>query len=372
MSSTRVLVVGSHAESGFSMINFTRDNFAALNRIEAKFEFIFTKPLTVFSKIIPGFPGSKYLTYLDKFLIFGPYLFILAFIKKVNIVHVLDQSDAIYRMFLMKKYKFVVTVHDLFAIQAANNKIPEVVIGYPGRIYQRVISAGLGKADLLLAISSTTERDIRNLFPKVATMVAHNFLIHENNLVPEYTYEKNVPNFFLIIMNSHWRKDRISSIKVWKKLSSFYEFKNSNLVIVGNALTEDEVSLITTTSISRVSIFENLERREIVELYRGCIGVINISKYEGFGLPLIEANIFGRICIYGGSNAFCEIAGLANIDWEQIEPNLIPQNIFEMLVSVERRRTAYLYAVKNFSTQKYTHILINAYLSLMEVESDSQ
>lgn len=369
MSSTRVLVVGSHSDSGFSMINFTRDNFAALKSIDANFEFVFTKPFTVFSKFMPGFGKNKYLTYMDKFLFFGPYLFILAFVKKINIVHVLDQSDAIYRIFLRKKYKFIVTVHDLFAIQAAENKIPGVVIAHPGRIYQRLISFGLSKANLALAISTTTEREVVRLFPKLPTRVAHNFLNHTNNLEPIFDHQNNSGNYFLILMNSHWRKDRVSSIKVWKTLLLLENFKASSLVIVGNKLNQDELTLITENYKARVSVFENLGSSEVADLYRGCTGVINISKYEGFGLPLIEANIFGRICIYGGAAVFREIAGSVNVDWELIEPNSIPHNFFELIISEERRRNAYEYVMQNFSVQKYSRNVSAAYLSLLEGKS---
>lgn len=370
LSSTRVLVVGSHSESGFSMLNFTRDNFAALKSIDGNLEFVFTKPLAVFSKFIPSRATKRYLTYLDKFVLFGPYLYLLSFAKKINIVHVLDQSDAIYRIFIGGKYKFIVTVHDLFAIQAAEYKIPGVVIALPGRIYQRLISFGLSKADLALAISNTTERDVAMHFPQLSTQVVHNFLDMQKYLVPEFDYKDNSENYFLILMNAHWRKDRISSIKVWLRLILLEDFRESNLVIVGNSLTPDEISLITSTYLSRVSVFEKLESAEVDELYRGSTAVINISKKEGFGLPLIEANVFGRVCIYGGSVAFHEIAGPVNIDWDLIEHSSIPQNFSELIVSEEVRRKAYEYVINNFSVQKYSLSVIAAYLSLLQDESD--
>jgi hypothetical protein len=361
---TKVLIVGSHPNSGFSMLNFSRDNFAALKSIDTDIELLFAKPLQVFSKILPRFILRKYFAYLDKFILFGPYLTILVLVKRVNIVHVLDQGDAIYRFFVKGNCKFIVTVHDLFAIQASKGKIPDVVTAYPGKVYQKLISIGLAKASLALAISASTERDVKTLFPRLPTQVIHNFLNNENFELPAFEQVNKSDKFFLILMNAHWRKDRLNSIGVWKTLCQLQEFKDSSLVIVGNQLTNDERSLISDSLIARVSVFENLATNEIANLYRRCTGVINISKYEGFGLPIIEANIFGRICIYGGSVAFQEIAGQTNIDWDKTMRNPISEDFSEMIVSPEQRKMSYEYVLQNFSVRKYTDSVCAVYLNL--------
>jgi len=363
-SATKVLVVGSHSDSGFSMLNFTRDNFAALKSIDTDLELHFTKPLKIFSKILPKFTSRKYLAYLDKFILFGPYLTILVLVKRVNIVHILDQSDAIYRFFVKKNCKFIVTVHDLFAIQAAEGRIPDVVTAYPGKVYQKLISIGLAKADLALPISATTEHEVKNLFPGLPTQVTHNFVNNGNFKLPAFEQENQPDNYFLILMNAHWRKDRLTSIGVWKTLLQLQEFKDSSLVIIGNQLTNDERLLISDSLKSRVSVFENLANKEISNLYSRCTGVINISKHEGFGLPIIEANIFGRICIYGGSAAFREIAGQTNIDWDETKRHPISQDFSEMIVSSAKRKISYEYVVQNFSVRKYTDSVYAVYLSL--------
>lgn len=361
---TKILVVGSHSDSGFSMLNFTKNNFAALKGLDNDLELLFTKPLKVFSRVLPRVTSKKYFTYLDKFILFAPYLSFLVFVKRVNVVHVLDQSDAVYRFFVKQNCKFIVTIHDLFAIQAAEGKIPDVVTAYPGKVYQKLISLGLAKADLALAISATTENEVKILFPGLSTQVTHNFVNNESFELPTFEQENQSDNYFLILMNAHWRKDRLASIDVWKILLQLQEFKNSSLVIVGNQLTNHEQSLISDSLLSRVSVLENLEKKEIAKLYSRCTGVINISKYEGFGLPIIEANIYGKICIYGGSAALREIAGQTNIDWDEIKCRPISQELSRMIVSSAKRKISYEYVVQNFSVRKYTDSVCAAYLSL--------
>ncbi|WP_018623036.1 glycosyltransferase family 4 protein [Spirosoma luteum] len=43
--------------------------------------------------------------------------------------------------------------------------------------------------------------------------------------------------------------------------------------------------------------FENLSRAEVVQLYADCDIVTFVSTYEGFGMPLLEANAVGRVVI---------------------------------------------------------------------------
>jgi glycosyltransferase involved in cell wall biosynthesis len=52
----------------------------------------------------------------------------------------------------------------------------------------------------------------------------------------------------------------------------------------------------------------NLTSEEIVEKYRGCDLVIFISTFEGFGMPIIEANQTGRPVITSNISPMREVA----------------------------------------------------------------
>ena len=74
------------------------------------------------------------------------------------------------------------------------------------------------------------------------------------------------------------------------RLSSFQE----------NALIQNGVEFSTVADISD---------REMEEKYRQCDFVIFASTYEGFGLPIIEANAIGRPVITGNILSMPEVAG---------------------------------------------------------------
>ena len=351
----RILIVGSHPNSGYSMINFTQANFDLLNSMQQNRAIFFMKPKSIFSSALP----TKYFVYLDKYLIFGPRIFLTTIILRIDLVHVLDHSDSVYRFFVPKWKAFWVTVHDLFAIMAALDQIPQVKIGLSGKIYQKVILNGLRNANLAICISQTTQKALSDLLPSLGSVVLHNFVL-ETKRDPQMEFRYFSKEYFLIIMNSHWRKNRLASIEVWNELTCYKQFADSHLIIVGNELDDSEIEVIGQLNLPKILVLEKLDSIQIHELYRGCIAVINISKYEGFGMPVIEANLNKKICIFGGSPAFNEIAPSDNIDWFAVDSS-IREGTVAILSSESAQHRVHESVLEKFSGNKYRSELINLY-----------
>lgn len=70
-------------------------------------------------------------------------------------------------------------------------------------------------------------------------------------------------------------------------------------------------------------IYSNIERatdREIVEAYQKCDVLIFASTYEGFGLPIVEANAVGRVVITSNLLSMPEVAGAAACLTDPFDP----------------------------------------------------
>ena len=52
-----------------------------------------------------------------------------------------------------------------------------------------------------------------------------------------------------------------------------------------------------------------LTQAEIIQQYIECDVVVFVSLYEGFGVPIIEANAMERVIVTGNCSAMAEVAG---------------------------------------------------------------
>ena len=91
------------------------------------------------------------------------------------------------------------------------------------------------------------------------------------------------------------------------------------LVIIGK-LTEDHHTLLRQYQITFENYFD-LEYSEVLERYRMADLILFASLYEGFGLPILEANAIGRPVITGNNTSLPEVAGDAAliVDVESID-----------------------------------------------------
>lgn len=79
------------------------------------------------------------------------------------------------------------------------------------------------------------------------------------------------------------------------------------LVIVG-PLTEAAIADLTKRRIAYRN-YVNLSRAEISQLYADCDMVTFVSLYEGFGMPILEANTVGRAVITSDRSPMRDVAG---------------------------------------------------------------
>jgi glycosyltransferase involved in cell wall biosynthesis len=278
------------------------------------------QPTAVFGGWIENAGGfGKWVRYLDKFFLF-PFKLISA-LAGVDLVHVVDHSNAVYLHFLGRQ-KSVVTCNDLLAVRSGLGEFAENRTGISGKIFQRWILGGLVRAKRLVCISDATKRDLLRLTQKPEADVSRTYLALgeafrialESNLEEDRTgaigRENGSPaggaekRYILHVGGDTWYKNRSGTLKIYSEVRARLGQNAPGLVMVGPPLQTFE---------AEVTFLQDLADTELAALYAGAELLLFPSLEEGFGWPVVEAQACGCPVVTTGKPPMTEAGGTAAI-----------------------------------------------------------
>jgi glycosyltransferase involved in cell wall biosynthesis len=100
-------------------------------------------------------------------------------------------------------------------------------------------------------------------------------------------------------------------------------------LIVGN-LDETQNAQLESLKIPYKQ-FQNLERRQVVQLYEDCDVVMFVSTYEGFGIPILEGQAVGRPVITSSIPPMCDVAGAGALLVDPFDVGSINKGVLQLL-----------------------------------------
>jgi len=228
-------------------------------------------------------------------------------------VFLVDHSDAIH-LFFLPKNKAVSIVHDQFAYLASKNKIPGVKIGILGRVYQLLIHQGLLRSRKLLPVSEYTKNILTELGVKSTMEVLRLTWNPWHDESSEISKMHVLPKkYALLVSPSSWRKNRVQAFNVMIEIRKTKELENLELIVIGDPITESESAFFNKSEIGFIHFKQNISEIDLKKIYDHAIFCLVISKYEGLGLPILEANSRGIRCLHNQLPSFMEITNLENI-----------------------------------------------------------
>lgn len=305
-----IVAIGAHLTSGQSMHRYTELITRAYAEASADARVI----------VPPGpisrrwrWRGLKWVAYVEKFVVFWPLLW--WHVRRADLVHILDHSDAIWALGV-RSPSVVVTCHDLIAVRAALGEMPEHRPGASGRLYQALVLRGLRRADRVLSVSRCTAMDVGRLTERVSPVLVNPL----DQRVTDVARRRPVPSraapyrdgdYFLVVSTRSWRKRRVASVTAWAGLRGTATFAQHDLVVVGDPLDEQEREVIRRAGApaGAVTQLDRLPDEDLAQVYAGAAGLLHLSRYEGFGWPIIEAQA-NRVPVLTTDGAiFREVAG---------------------------------------------------------------
>jgi glycosyltransferase involved in cell wall biosynthesis len=111
-------------------------------------------------------------------------------------------------------------------------------------------------------------------------------------------------------------------------------------------------------------VFENVTYKKVLELYETCDLVTLVSTYEGFGLPIIEANGVGRPVVTSDVSSMPEVANDAALLVDPYSVQSIKSGILKVINTPSLRDQLVQKGIKNvrrFSIETISKQYINIY-----------
>jgi glycosyltransferase involved in cell wall biosynthesis len=199
----------------------------------------------------------------------------------------------------------VVTIHDL-----SFERHPELMSRRDRFVFRTMVPRSVRRAARVLAVSASTKRD----------MIEHYGVSEEKIVVtpngvdslfrPE-GHRRDGDPYALFVGTLQPRKDPIAALEALALVGG-----DLRLILVGpDKGSGDEARRIASKLglNGRVEFAGHVEQQELAELYRGAACLVFPSRYEGFGLPVVEAMASGTPVVATTAGSIPEIAGDAAV-----------------------------------------------------------
>lgn len=267
--------------------------------------------------------AAKWVAYIDKYLLFprqlAQALRLWERAGERGVVHIVDHSNAVYVPKRRVSSPWVVTCHDLLAVRAALGEDLGHAPSALGRRLQAAIVAGLGRADAVVCISTSTLRDVQQLIVPASSQIRRMALLGLN-----YRYRRVAPAeararlaflgvcdwekpFLLHVGSNLRRKNKIGVFRAFARIAQRWP---GNLVFCGAALPEEVRAAAAAAGLaSRVFAVPSLDNAQLEAAYSLAHALVFPSLCEGFGWPVIEAQACGCPVICSDRTSLPEVGG---------------------------------------------------------------
>jgi glycosyltransferase involved in cell wall biosynthesis len=235
----------------------------------------------------------------------------------------------------------VVTVHDL-----SFERDPSVMGRADRLVFRTVVPRSARRAAVVIAVSERTRDDLVELYG----ISPEKIVVTPHGVDPVFRPgEAEATGRYLLFVGAvQPRKDPLAALRAADEAGL-------ELVVVG---PEKDAALSRELARRGATVRGWVEKDELAELYRGAAALVLPTRYEGFGLPVLEAMASGTPVVATPDPAVREVAGGAAL---YAQPDGLADAVRRALERRDELSAAGVERARRFSWQETARLTAEAY-----------
>ena len=229
-----------------------------------------------------------------------------------------------------RKAKRVITVYDM---------IPELLPQTRRRLDMLTLKRRyVDAADHIICISEATKKDLLSVYPEVQAPVSVIHLGVDDKFVPGLDPLPDLPEKYILMVGHRGQyKDAAVLFRAFARITT--RFPEVKLVCIGGGtFTKDERGLLERLGIASRVRQDVLSDPRMPAAYANAMAFVFPSRYEGFGLPVLEAMACGTPTLLAEATSLPEVGGDAARYFPVGDDDSLAEALIEVLSDPTLRR----------------------------------
>ena len=201
-----------------------------------------------------------------------------------------------YRVPVTPRSRYVITLHDLIHERYRT--------GLPRMVHSFLKRQACLRAHVIICVSNNTRADLLSTYPEIdperALVIPHG--VDHQTFLGRDTARSDLHDAVLFVGQRR-------GYKRFDLAVAAVALTNKRLAVVGEPPDQDDQKLLDTQLQNRWVALGRVSPRELSDLYAGSFAFIYPSDYEGFGLPILEAQASGCPVVAANRSSCPEVGG---------------------------------------------------------------